>query len=151
MKPFSSLRSRLSLRYSSVATSSRGGLYSSGIRNSLAFLLLIPSVARLESTETIGERISEKTIGANHHRKRKSSHAIPPAHTAPNSSCEPCRLKASLHGVSLSSRCGEFQTTSQPRKALTTYTVWNNIRTGASKTENSISSNIYLFSLMPPP
>ena len=100
-----------------------------------------PTVARLEITETNGDRINEKTIGASQNRKRRSNHAIPTAHTNPNSSCEPWRLNASPQEVESSSRCGEFHTTSQPRNALTTKTVWNSMRTGASSTENSTSSS----------
>ena len=111
----------------------------------------MPSVARLDSTDTNGDRISENTIGDSHHRKRRSSHAMPPAHTRPSNICEPWRRNASPQGVSSSSRCGEFHTTSQPRKALTTNTVWNNMRTGASSTENSISISIEMNRRNAPP
>nr|VXZ86236.1 Uncharacterised protein [Klebsiella pneumoniae] len=50
-----------------------------------------------------------------------------------------------------SSRCGEFHTTSQPRKALTTKTVWNSIRTGASRTENRTSSSSESVTRINPP
>ena len=49
----------------------------------------LTDVLRLEMADTNGDRISDTTIGASQNRKRRSSQAIPAAHTRPSSICEP--------------------------------------------------------------
>ncbi|MNJ62812.1 hypothetical protein D3C77_586670 [compost metagenome] len=80
---------RFSWVYWSVASSSWGVAYSSGIRNRLSSLARRPRCTRLEITDTGIDSISEPTIGTSHHRKLGFSQATSNAQATPSRVCGP--------------------------------------------------------------